>query len=237
MKKIRLSPLLIGFLLFALQSCSDKPYDVKVAGNVKDVMHGKSLENHIRLDTILAPGIYGVGPNENLRGEITVVDGVPYVSTVENGKMVTRIDSSVSAPFFVYSPFKYRKVRETVSWRSVKDIENTLKRLKGYFNIPKNQAFPFVVEAEFSKIQLHVIMRDPNEKEHSHEAHKEAKVPFKYKSIRGRLIGFYSTEHEGVFTHEGSHIHVHFLSNDGKITGHLDNLRHLSTVAVSIPRF
>lgn len=237
MKKTQFNPFLVAFLLFALQSCSDKPYNVKVAGKAKNVMTGISLENNIRLDTILAPGIYGLGPKENLQGEITVVDGVPYVSTVENGKMVTRIDSSVSAPFFVYSPFKYRKVRETVSWRSVKDIEHTLKRLKNYFNIPKNQAFPFVVEAEFSKIQIHVIMRDTNEKEHSHEAHMKAKVPFEYKSIRGRLIGFYSTEHEGIFTHKGSHVHVHFLSDDGKITGHLDNIRHLSTVAVSIPKF
>lgn len=223
-------------ITITLPGCSgEKPYEVKMAGKAKNVMQGTDLSNHLSLDSILVPGLYGLGPNDNLQGEITVYDGVPFVSTVINGKVKMKIDSNAKAPFFVYSHLNYRKVKETVRWKSVQDIDYTIQRIKKYFKIPEDDAFPFIVEAEFSKIKLHIIMRDTNEEKHSHEAHNKAKVPFEYKNIEGKLIGFYSKHHEGVFTPKGSRIHVHFLAADGSVTGHLDDIRHLSGVKITIP--
>ncbi len=219
-----------------LTSCfGENPYDVKSAGEAKDVMTGTNLENHIRLDTILRPGLYGLGPYDNLQGEITLYNGIPFISTVVNGKVKMRIDSNAKAPFFVYSHLNYRKVKETVRWGKIKDIDYSMQRIKEYYNIPEDDAFPFIIEAEFAKISLHIIMRDTNETSHSHEAHQKAKVPFEYKNIKGKLIGFYSKNDQGVFTPEGSRIHVHFLANDGSVAGHLDGIKHQSGIKVTIP--
>lgn len=219
-----------------LTSCFDKkPYDVKTAGKAMDVMKGTSLENNISLDTILKPGMYGLGPYDNLQGEITLYNGIPFVSTVENGKVKMRIDSNAKAPFFVYSHLNYRKVKETVRWKRVEDIEHSVRRIKQYYNIPEDDAFPFIIEGEFAKIKLHIIMRDTDEASHSHEAHQKAKVSFEYKNIEGKLIGFYSKHHQGVFTHKDSRIHVHFLAADGSVTGHLDDIRHQSGIRVTFP--
>lgn len=38
------------------------------------------------------------------------------------------------------------------------------------------------------------------------------------------LLGFYSREHKGVFTHHDSYTHIHLLSNDKIHLGHLDTL-------------
>lgn len=227
---------IISLAIITLPGCSGKkPYEVKMAGKAKNVMQGTDLSNHISLDTVLVPGLYGLGPYDNLQGEITVYNGVPFVSSIENGKVKMRVDSNAKAPFFVYSHLKSRKVKETVRWKNVDDIDHSMQRLKKYFDIPEDDAFPFIVEAEFSKIKLHIIMRDTNEIKHSHEAHSKAKVHLEYKNIQGKLIGFYSKHHEGVFTPKDSRIHVHFLAADGSVTGHLDGIRHLSGVKVSIP--
>jgi acetolactate decarboxylase len=39
------------------------------------------------------------------------------------------------------------------------------------------------------------------------------------------LIGVFSTGHQAVFTHHGSNIHVHLVTADGRLMGHLDRLR------------
>jgi len=38
------------------------------------------------------------------------------------------------------------------------------------------------------------------------------------------MIGFFSTKHKGVFTHHGSFLHMHLISEDESKMGHLDNL-------------
>jgi acetolactate decarboxylase len=67
-------------------------------------------------------------------------------------------------------------------------------------------------------------MRDQSEKEHNHDLHKKSKVHFTEKSVSGTLLGFYSTQHEGVFTHKGQYIHVHFVNENKRATGHLDGI-------------
>ena len=37
------------------------------------------------------------------------------------------------------------------------------------------------------------------------------------------MIGFYSTEHRGIFTHADSSVHVHFVSADGRDSGHVES--------------
>ena len=40
-----------------------------------------------------------------------------------------------------------------------------------------------------------------------------------------RLVGVYSEHHHGVFTHHGTNMHIHVLTEDGRQSGHLDSLR------------
>jgi acetolactate decarboxylase len=36
------------------------------------------------------------------------------------------------------------------------------------------------------------------------------------------IIGFFSTEHKGVFTHHDSFLHMHLITKDKEKMGHLD---------------
>jgi len=45
---------------------------------------------------------------------------------------------------------------------------------------------------------------------------------YDFKNISGSLIGFFSRNHKAVFTHHDSFFHAHFISDDLKVLGHID---------------
>ena len=55
------------------------------------------------------------------------------------------------------------------------------------------------------------------------EAHQGQTI---YKIINedAEIIGFFSTEHQGVFTHHDSFLHMHLITKDESKMGHLDEL-------------
>ena len=38
------------------------------------------------------------------------------------------------------------------------------------------------------------------------------------------IVGFFSTEHKGIFTHHDSNVHMHLITTDRKKMGHLDKV-------------
>jgi len=39
-----------------------------------------------------------------------------------------------------------------------------------------------------------------------------------------KILGFYSKHHKAIFTHHTTNVHMHFLTNDKKISGHIDEI-------------
>jgi acetolactate decarboxylase len=52
--------------------------------------------------------------------------------------------------------------------------------------------------------------------------HDELKVRFVSESEPVTVIGVYSTQHAGIFTHHGSSTHIHMVSADERRSGHVD---------------
>ena len=48
------------------------------------------------------------------------------------------------------------------------------------------------------------------------------------------IIGFFSTQHQGVFTHHDSYVHMHLITQDEKQMGHLD---HVEIIPADISLF
>jgi acetolactate decarboxylase len=212
--------------------------DVKHTGAMRQVMTGASLQNTLLWDTLSPEKLYGIGPLDRLNGEVTVVDGIIYTAKVNGaGDIVTMPVTSAAATFGVYINLE-NEVGIRVS-EEIKDIE-TLERL---IQIKAEQAgldaekpFLFVVKGQFDWIKVHVLNKPADELEHNHDLHNQAKKYFEYQNIGGELIGFYSRQHEGVFTHRGQYTHVHFISRDKSVMGHLDGIRSVSMLDILFSR-
>jgi acetolactate decarboxylase len=49
------------------------------------------------------------------------------------------------------------------------------------------------------------------------------------------VVGFFSTEHKGIFTHHDSFLHMHLISSDEKEMGHLDELE-IESMKLYLPK-
>jgi hypothetical protein len=61
-------------------------------------------------------------------------------------------------------------------------------------------------------------------------------VRIKAVNVPATLIGFYSTSHEGIFTHRGQTTHVHAVLADPLVTGHVDAAVIPRGAIVKLPR-
>ncbi|HLF19766.1 MAG TPA: acetolactate decarboxylase, partial [Bacteroidota bacterium] len=125
--------ILSGLLfLFVPMSCTSPPQPtVHVVGAMKNVMLKGELFGTIALDTISArEHLYGLGPVENLVGEILIADGVSYIATIADDSTI-RVEKrfDVRAPFFVYARIdQWNKQDLPESVHTLRQLENFLDR-------------------------------------------------------------------------------------------------------------
>jgi len=194
---------------------------VKITGAMRNVMMKGELAGTINLDTIQDKAhLYGLGPVEYLKGEILIYDGISYVSSVTS-KGSVKVDESfkVKAPFFVYENIsKWREVELPDSVQSIPQLDAFIEQKSK--NWAKPVAFRLLTEVESAK--FHIVNLPPGTEVHSpDDAHKGEKT-FTLENEKAELFGFFSTEHQGVFTHHDSNVHIHYISPDRKKMGHLD---------------
>jgi len=196
---------------------------VIATGAMRDVMWKGELYGKIKLDTITPKkGLYGLGPVEGLSGEILIADGKIYASkVVADSVMKVEENASVSAPFFVHAYVH--------NWRMIEIPSNinNLKKLEEHLSeISKNQESPFVfrLEGEIQRANIHVVNLPPGSKVSSPDDAHRGQQNFEIKNKRSSAIGFHSRHHKGIFTHHDSNIHLHLITNDRKMMGHVDEL-------------
>lgn len=207
-------------------SCSKNikgDYSVKSVSAMKNVMWKGELSAKINFDTILPQKwLYGVGPIEGLTGEITIIDGIPYISTIDkNNKLKVDINSHIGAPFFVYAvsdEFKNINLPSTVT-----DLKKLNSYLSEYHNSDSAYLFKLKGKVEFAKI--HVQNLKPNTKVSSPKEAHQGQVNIELNSISVEIIGFYSNSGHGIYTHHDTNIHTHLLSMDKNYMGHCDELK------------
>jgi acetolactate decarboxylase len=155
-----------------------------------------------------------------LKGEIVVFEGQTFVSKVIDSVSHQTIKiPSVRAPFFVYSTNSDLKVIEF-------NRENfTLKELEEYINsVYKDYDQPLLLRIDglFDNIKLHSVNLPEGKKVSSPDEAHQGLTQYDFKNISGSLIGFFSRNHKAVFTHHDSFFHAHFISDDRKVLGHID---------------
>lgn len=207
-------------------SCSPNQTNHKSVKNIsamKNVMWKGELDAKIRFDTILPQkGLYGLGPLEGLTGEITIIDGISYVSKITKDQNIeVDVDNNAGAPFFVYS------ISESFDNIKLPKDVTTLKQLDSFLKTDhdSDSAYLFKLSGNFEYTKIHVQNLEPNSIVTSpKEAHK-GQVDVELDTIQAEIIGFYSNSAHGVFTHHDTNIHAHLITQDKKYMGHCDELK------------
>lgn len=225
--------LIQAIVLLCLTVAAHAQYRVYVSGAMSNVMKKGQLYGTISLDTIQQPNLYGLGPVEYLAGEITIADGKAYTSIVLSPTtMQVKETYDVKAPFFVYG--RVDEWKEHTLPDSVTDIVTLERHLD---NISRNakRPFAFKLEGVVPSARIHIVNLPPGTKVSKPADAQKGKAYYPVKNIEADIIGFFSTEHQTVFTHHDRYIHMHLLSKDRKTMGHIDELLLNSSLKIYLP--
>ncbi|MBF0695395.1 MAG: acetolactate decarboxylase [Flavobacterium sp.] len=218
---------LITLILLLACSCESKSQtfknDVTIVGAMKNVMWKGELEGNINLDTIANKNhLFGLGPVEYLIGEILIVDGKSYRSTVvSETEMKVEETYNIKAPFFGYANianWKQQNLPKRI--RTIKDLEQYLDEISNSSSRP----FMFKLTGMIDNAKIHIVNLPKGSKVSSpDEAHK-GQINYQIENERADIIGFFSKEHKAIFTHHDTFLHMHLITSDRQKMGHLDEV-------------
>ena len=196
---------------------------VRPTGAMRNTMFNGQLSALISMDGTAVPGTYGIGPLEHLQGELMLLDGHCYVSTVtSDGAMQVVERTDVGAPFFVQ--------QHVVKWDVVElpDSVIDLRSLDDFLTASyaeRKTAFAFKLAGTVEKVDVHLVnvprgtvVNGPD------DAHAHNKQ-YSLVDQEVEALGFFSTQHKAVFTHHDSNIHVHAITSDRSWMGHVERMR------------
>lgn len=210
-----------------LTSCHTKAQqttnEVKIVGQMKNVMWKGQLYGNINLDTIAnKTNLYGLGPVEYLAGEILIIDGKSYKSTVvSDSTMKVEETYVIKAPFFGYANIsKWTEQTLPESIQTIQQLEQYLDKVTKSSPRP----FMFKLSGTVEQATIHIVNLPKGSKVSSpDEAHKGQKN-YELQNEQAVIIGFFSTEHKAIFTHHDTFLHMHLMTTDKQKMGHLDKV-------------
>jgi acetolactate decarboxylase len=221
------------FTAFFLMACSSvepesdqtskTTSELKIIGAMKDVMWKGELGSKIDLDTIaIRKGLYGIGPLEYLRGELMIYNGTSYVSeAAEDSTMQVSERFDVSAPFFVYANAdQWNEVDLVGEVSNMIELEHFVDSL----STDQKEPFAFRLEGRVKSAKIHLQNLPKGSRVSSPKEAHQGQMDYQIENRGVRIVGFFSRDHQGVFTHHDSYMHMHLITEDGEMMGHLDEV-------------
>ncbi|MDF1665064.1 MAG: acetolactate decarboxylase, partial [Planctomycetota bacterium] len=198
-------PKYLVFLVPALSvGCANPTWNRKVErwGSLKEVLRNGQTEGRVKVSQFTQQaGTVGLGVLKELKGEVTMVGGKVWVSTVKDGKVVTEaatVESDGEAAFLVASnvtAWRDVTIDETINLEGLQEfIESNLSKTE----LAAAKTIPFVVRGSFDELNAHVV--NGGCPFAADEALRKEPVREKRGKVNGTLIGFITSLPPGTLT-------------------------------------
>lgn len=221
-------------LAIGLASCNTKSKEkktalketypnLKIVGAMKNVMWKGELGSSIDLDTISdKKALYGLGPESYLTGELVINNGKSYVSKVtSDSTMTVKKTFNTSAPFLVYGNVtEWTEIDLAPEIITIAGLEKFINQKTSQFKRP----FAFKLIGRVTSAIIHIQNLPEGTKVSSPSEAHQGQTNYNISNEDAEIIGFFSTEHKGVFTHHDTFLHMHLITKDESKMGHLDQL-------------
>ena len=193
-------------------------------------------------------GAFGVGACEGLDGEITIFEGKAYVSRVRGEGLVMDNDPSAGAIFGAWT--KNRRWQDEpvpAEIHTYYDLQLFVQTRATAAGIDTGATpFPFLMTGRPKQIRWHVNVDHTEGMPLTRDTFRQSKANYVTEHQEIDIVGFYSELHHGVFIgtyapaikDEGAEnaMHIHLLSKDGNLTGHIDDLAFEGGMTLRLPR-
>jgi len=212
-------------------------YELWFIGAQRETIINGKLAATLDLKTLAdRPNLYGLGPIEQLRGEVTIVDRRPALARVAaDGTVSVTPSFDAGVPFFVWAEVpRWREMPIPAEIRCFEDLERFVPLAAEAAGRDAEKPLPFLVRGLQDLIEFHILHRI-GDAPHGMELHKQIQIKFELEKTEATIIGFHSTRHRGVFTPGDSNIHIHFQTPDNSRSGHIQKLEIGEGATLNLP--
>lgn len=198
--------------------------EVQYEGSLRQMHHG-NYEGKVDLHALgNKERLTAVGPLEELQGEFTAYKGQIFSTRVINGQLESNHNlTGLKASFLVWT-YAEKWIKPTpiqFDADTLETIESKIEDAATRKGINTDKPFTFALKGTVNELQYHVLSPLPvGSVSKNHKAGAFVETLQKAEVI---LVGFYSKNHAGVFTHKGARIHLHVINREH--TGHVDSLK------------
>ncbi len=225
------------FLVSCGQTLTENtPFKVEYAGSLKGMMHENDIAAHIDLKEFKESShVYGLGAMENLKGEILILNGIPFIASVNEQQLMISNSFDHKATLFVYTTVEnWLSIPVPGTIKTYAELEVFTQEKASENNIDTNEPFPFLLEGVTESLDWHVIDWKDGDTVHSHEKHVNSGLNGTLINPAVKILGFYSNSHHGIFTHHSTNMHLH-VQTSNNIVGHVDDLRLGTNMTLKLP--
>jgi acetolactate decarboxylase len=213
---------------------------VESAGKLSDIMHKGDYSAKIALADLKTKNhLYALGTMENLNGEVMVIDGKALVATVSHNVPHTDSGFTGNGAMVVWAQVKeWKSITFPDSIASLKELESQIEQLAVGAGINADSvAFPFLIRGVALDAAFHILGSDSTQpKFQTHEEMQASGYHGKMDQEQVVILGFYSKQAAGVFTHHDSFMHAHIKRSDNSLAGHLDEIRLDKGMVLYLPK-
>ncbi len=212
-------------------------YDLRFVGAQRETVRNGKLAAALDLRTLAkTPHLYGVGPIEQLRGEVTIADSRPALARVAPDGAVQVTESfEAGVPFFVWAEVPvWQTVPIAPEVRSFADLEAFVPHAAAAAGLDPHKPLPFLIRGREDFIEFHVLNRI-GDAPHRMAMHRKIQIVFELVQAEATMVGFHSAAHRGVFTPMDSAIHIHFQTADNSKSGHVQRLELGKDLLLDLP--
>jgi len=209
--------------------------DVKSAGELRKIMFDADLSTKIRLDTLPRENLLAIGIVDSLQGEISIINGKVLISAIKNTYINTDTSLNYGATFLVYAYVKNWKVvliEEEV--HGLEALEMLVKKKAFENGIDLTRPFPFLVKTWVKNMSYRVINWQSGTL-HTSATHSQFAHELWLSASTIMLAGFYSENHEGIYTNLNSKIIAHAITTEPMTAGHLETIETFGKIALYFP--
>lgn len=236
--------LALGLLTAGLAIAAGLPFDFTHTGNFKRMSHTGDTTGQATIGSLSQePGTWGVGATAGLKGEIIQIDGRLLVSPGSAERGAVRAPAADEQVVLWASA----RVTEWVEMALPQDMDEAafeafVRQQAQVHGLSLEQPFPFRVKGEFPRLRWHVVTGEKSVNaaagsgghgghgahggQGGHGGHANTQSGMKVfhdPGAKGQLVGIYSgAALEGVVSHPGERLHLHYADDPATISGHVD---------------
>lgn len=214
-----------------------KTWKVETQGAMRTMFQTGNIEGKTDVGQISPQkNLYAVGPLDNLSGEIMIWNGKPFISSINENKIETKIKNDAKAVFFVWATVeKWKEIKIPKTVKSYDELEKFIAESADSINLDSAEPLPFLLKGKFEMVEWHINDYKSDGEKVTHEKHDKLKYKQKSENKKLEMLGFYSPKHQGIFTHHTRTTHIHATDKRKTFIGHVDNLQIAGNIKLFLP--